>query len=81
MSIKMTDTAPILVILGQTVRGYFACLPGHEAAFELKDTQNIDSDSFTGYMDGAGAELVAAVVKQAIGLPVYCGGGSDWIRS
>lgn len=75
MSIKTTDTVPIPVILGETGRGYFVCLPDHDAAFELKYAEDADADNFTGYMDGTSAELVAAAVKQAIGLLLYCGGG------
>ena len=75
MSIKTTDNVPIPVILGQTVRGYFVCLPDHDAAFELEYAEDVNADNFTGYMDGTSAKLVAITVKQAIGLIFYCEGG------
>lgn len=74
LMIKVIDTDPIPVILGQTKRGYFVCLPNYDAAFELKHAEDVDEDNFTCLMDGASAELVAAAVKQAIGLLFYCGG-------
>jgi hypothetical protein len=75
MWIKTPDTTPIPVILGETTRGYFVCLPNHDAAFELKYDDTAESYNFTDYMDGTSAELVAATVNQAIGLLLYCKGG------
>jgi hypothetical protein len=80
ISIKAMNSS-IPIILGRTIRGYLVCLPDHEVAFELKDNQYLDTDSFTASMDGASAELVTAVVKQALGLLAYCRGDSKWIQN
>jgi hypothetical protein len=72
MSVKITDSVPIPVILGQTHRGYFICLPDHEIAFELDHAEDLDTDCFIHYMDGSSAELVAATVKRAMELLFYC---------
>lgn len=74
MPVKMTDSAPTPVILGQTHRGYFICLPDHEVAFELNHAEDLDADCFTQYMDGYSAEFVAATVKRAMGLLLSCEG-------
>ena len=72
MSVKITDSDPIPVILGQTYRGYFICLPDHEIAFELAHVEDLDTDHFIQYMDGSSAEFVAAIVKRTIELLFYC---------
>lgn len=74
MPVKTTDSAPIPLILGQTPRGYFICLPDHEAAFELNHAEDLDTDCFIQYMDGYSAELVVATVKRAMGLLLSCEG-------
>jgi hypothetical protein len=78
LTIKV-DTDPIPVILGRTRRGYFICLPDHDASFELKHFEDVDEDSFTCYMDGTSALMVAGIVKQALGLLFYCGGVLDYL--
>jgi hypothetical protein len=70
--VKTTDSAPIPVILGKTHRGYFICLPDHEVAFESDHAEDLDADCFIHYMDGFSAELVAAAVKRAMELLLYC---------
>lgn len=72
MTVKVTDSTPIPVILGQTHRGYFICLPDHEVAFELDHTEDLDTDCFIQYMDVANSELVAATAKRAMELLLYC---------
>lgn len=73
------DTDPIPVILGRTRRGYFICLPDHDASFEVKSSEDVDEENFTCYMDGTSAQLVAGVVKQALGLLFYCGGVLNYL--
>jgi|AGTN01.2.fsa_nt_gi hypothetical protein len=71
MPVKTTDSAPIPLILGQTPRGYFICLPDHETAFELECVEDL-AGCFIHYMDGSSAESVAAVAKRAMELLFYC---------
>ena len=75
MSIKTLNTGPIPIILGETNRGYFVCLPDHATSFEIKYEDDVEANNFTDCMDGTSAKLVAATVNQAIGLLLYCGGG------
>lgn len=78
LTIKV-DTDPIPVILGKTKRGYFICLPNHDAAFELKHAEDVDEENFICYMDGVSAQMVAGIVKQALGLLFYCGGALNYL--
>lgn len=80
LMIKSIDTAPIPVILGRSIRGYFVCLLDHDAAFEIENAEDVDADNFTCYMDGTSADLVAAAVKQAIGLLFYCEEGFNLLE-
>lgn len=75
--IKSVDTDPIPVILGQSTRGYFICLPDHEVGFEFKYADDVDTDRFTAYMDVINAKLIATAVKHGIGLLSFCGGGPN----
>lgn len=74
ISIKPVDTDTIPVIIGQDGSEYFVCLTDHLISFGFKSPEDIDEESFTGCMDGFSAQLVAAAVKQAVGLLAYCGG-------
>ena len=80
MSVNTGDEIQIPVILCPSDEKYYVCLPEHDAAFYLNYEESVDKDTFTSYMDGSSAEVVAAAVIQAVKLILLCGGGPDWLQ-
>jgi hypothetical protein len=74
MSINTDEETQMPVILCPSSEKYFVCLPEHDGAFFLNYDESVDKDTFTLYMDGSSAEVVAAAVIQALKLFKSCGG-------
>lgn len=80
ISVNTGEEFHIPVILCPANEKYYVCLPEHDAAFYLNYGESVDKDTFTSYMDGSSAQVVAAAVIQAMKLILLCGGGPDWLR-
>ena len=80
MSINTDEETQIPVILCPSNEKYSVCLPEHDAAFYLNYGESVDKDTFTSYMDGSSATLVADAVVQAVKLLSSCGGGLNWLQ-
>lgn len=80
ISINTDEETQIPIILCPSKEKYYVCLPEHDAAFYLNYGESVDKDTFTLYMDGSSAEVVAAVVIQAMKLILLCRGSSDWLQ-
>lgn len=77
ISIYIDEETQITVILCPSKVKYYVCLPEHDGAFYLNYEETVDKDTFTLYMDGSSAELVADAVTQAMKLILLCKGRPD----